>query len=110
MEASSITETVPLRTGTDGVIRVSGTRVTVDTLIGAFRDGSTAEEIVQQYPSLPLADVYQVLGYYLKHAAELEEYLSRREAQFENIRRTHEFRFDPHGVRDRLRARGGAGP
>ncbi len=110
MEVPSITEVVPLRTGQDGVIRVSGTRVTVDTLIGAFRDGSTAEEIVQQYPSLPLADVYQVLGYYLKHVAELERYLSRREARFETIRRTHEFRFDPRGVRDRLLARRGAGP
>ena len=49
---------VPLVSGADGVIRVAGTRVTLDTVAHAFERGATAEEIVQQYPALPLADVY----------------------------------------------------
>ncbi len=42
-------EVVPLRAEADGVIRVSGTRVTLDTVIAAFSEGATAEEIAQQY-------------------------------------------------------------
>jgi len=56
-------EIIPLQADADGVIRVAGTRVTLETLIAAFSDGATAEEIVQQYPSLTLADVYSVIGY-----------------------------------------------
>ena len=57
---------VPLVSGADGVIRVAGTRVTLDTVAHAFERGATAEEIAQQYPALPLADVYSVLGYLLR--------------------------------------------
>jgi hypothetical protein len=49
----STTETIPLETGADGVLRNSKTRVTLDTIIAAFSEGATAEEIAQQYPSLP---------------------------------------------------------
>ncbi len=56
------TEPVPLLTDKDGVVRVGGTRVTLDTVVAAFKEGATAEEIVQQYPSLELADVYAVIS------------------------------------------------
>jgi hypothetical protein len=45
---------VPLEVKDDGVVWVAGSRVTLDTVIGAFNDGATAEEFVQQYPSLSL--------------------------------------------------------
>jgi uncharacterized protein (DUF433 family) len=35
---------------------VAGTRVTLDTIVAAFDAGATAEEISQQYSSMPLAD------------------------------------------------------
>ena len=60
-------ETISLEKDADGVLRVSGTRVTLDTLVAAFQDGATPEEIAQQYPSIPLADIYAVIGYYLNH-------------------------------------------
>ena len=41
---------IPIETDVDGVIRVAGTRVTLDTLVEAFNEGGTAEEITQQYP------------------------------------------------------------
>jgi len=66
------TVTVPLTIGEDGVIRVGKTRVTLDTVVYAFQDGATAEEIASQYPSLDLSDVYLVIAYYLKHRAEVE--------------------------------------
>jgi len=36
-------EQVPLKTDTNGVVRVGGTRVTLDTVIAAFKEGAAAE-------------------------------------------------------------------
>ena len=66
------TERVPIRTENDGVIRVGSTRITLDTVVAAFDAGSTAEEIVQQYPSIALADVYSVIAYYLRHRDDIQ--------------------------------------
>jgi uncharacterized protein (DUF433 family) len=98
-------EPIPLRTDADGVVRIGRTRVTLDTLIYAFQDGATAEEIVQQYPSLLLEDVYTVIGYYLKRRNEVAAYLRERERLADEVRKENEARFDPIGVRDRLLAR-----
>ena len=105
MVLSSVTEVIPLQTDADGVVRVGTTRVTLDTVVAAFTAGATAEEIVQQYPSLDLADVYYVIGYYLRRPSEVEAYLQERRAQAETVRKENEARFDPEGVRDRLLAR-----
>ena len=99
------TEVIPVRVDADGVARVGDTRVTLETVIGAFADGATAEEIVQQYPSLQLPDVYYVIGYYLRGSAELDAYLGRRESEANEIRGRNESQFDPQGIRDRLLAR-----
>jgi uncharacterized protein (DUF433 family) len=88
-----------------GVVRVSKTRVTLDTLVAAFLSGATPEEIAQQYPSLGLADVYAVITYYLRRRLEVETYLRERREQAEAVRQENERRFDPTGVRQRLLAR-----
>jgi uncharacterized protein (DUF433 family) len=88
-----------------GVIRVTGTRVSLDSILYAFLEGSTAEEIVQQYPSLQLADVYTIIGYYLQNRAELDDYLLKRKAQRAQPHKELESRYDLAGIRDRLLAR-----
>ena len=95
----------PLTITADGVVRVANTRVTLDTVVAAFHDGATAEEIAQQYPSLTLADVYAVISYYLQRGAEVDAYLQQRREQAARIRRDNGSRFDPSGVRARLLAR-----
>jgi uncharacterized protein (DUF433 family) len=113
----SLTETpVPLTMDADGVVRVARTRVTLNTVVAAFAEGATAEEIMQQYPSLDLADVYQypsldladvysVLAYYLRHRSEVDAYVHERQEQAEAVRKDNESCWDPFGVRDRLLAR-----
>jgi uncharacterized protein (DUF433 family) len=98
-------EPVPLVTDADGVVRIDSTRVTLDTVIAAFREGMTAEGIVEQYPSLRLADVYSVIGYVLSHQEAVDAYLRSRQQLAAEVRRENEARFDPAGVRDRLLAR-----
>jgi len=105
MTLSIAVEPIPLEVDSDGVVRVGGTRVTLDTIVTAFDNGATAEEIVHQYPSLWLADVYAVISYYLRQHAEVEAYLRKRRAQADEMRIQNESRFDPRGVRERLLAR-----
>src|SRR5260370_18520180 len=93
------TAPVPLRTDADGVVRVGKTRVTLDTVVAAFLDGATAEEIAHQYPSLRLADVYSVLGYYLDHREALGAYLDQPAPRPPEAPPETQARFDPPGVR-----------
>jgi uncharacterized protein (DUF433 family)/predicted HTH domain antitoxin len=95
----------PLEPDADGVIRIGGTRVTLDTVVAAFQEGATAEEIVYQYPSLELADVYAVLATYLQHRSQVETYLRQRKDQQDEVRSENEARFDPYGIRNRLMSR-----
>jgi uncharacterized protein (DUF433 family) len=105
MAEALTTEPIPLVFGPDGVMRVRGTRVTLETVLAAFSEGATAEEIAQRYPSIPLADVYQVIGYGLRHSAELEPYLAQRRRDIRETRTSNESRWLPDGIRDRLLAR-----
>jgi len=105
MSLSIETEPIPLDTDIDGVVRVGKTRVTLDTVVVAFQEGATAEEIVYQYPALDLADVYSVIGYYLRQCSEVEAYLQDRQQKADIVRRQNESRFPPQGVRERLLAR-----
>ena len=105
MNTSAITETVPIIKDSDGVIRIARTRVTLDTLVNAFQEGATAEEIAQQYPALSLADIYSLIGYYLRRRPEIEAYLAQRQQAAERVRQENEARLDPAGIRARLLAR-----
>ena len=96
---------VPLKTDPDGAVRVGSTRVTLDTVVAAYMHGATAEEIVQRYPSLDLADVYSVLGFYLRQQPQVDAYLRQRQQQADAVRAYNESRHDPSGVRERLLAR-----
>lgn len=97
---------LPLATDAHGVIRVAGTRVTLDTVVAAHKAGESPEEIAESYPSLHLADIYAVVTYYLRHQPEVEAYLQRRREERETIRRDVEARFGSgRELKERLQAR-----
>ena len=98
-------EAAPLTTDPTGVVRVRGTRVTLDTVVYAFREGASAEEIVSRYPSLNLPDVYAVIAYDLHHQGVVDQYLVEREREAEEVRQCNQARFPSGGVRERLLAR-----
>lgn len=64
-----------------GRLRIKGTRMTVHQVVTLYKSGFAAEEIVDQYPHLELAQVYAALASYHANreaieaslAAELEE-------------------------------------
>jgi uncharacterized protein (DUF433 family) len=105
MSLTIAADPVPLSTNADGVILVSHTRVTLETVVSLFNQGSTAENIAEQLPSLDLADVYAVISYYLRHQTEVEAYLQQQSQQAEQVREENQRRFPTQGLRDRLLAR-----
>lgn len=93
---------VPLRVDSTGTVRVAQTRVTLDTVIGAFLSGDSAEIIAHSYPTLMLDDVYAVIAYYLRHRMEVDSYLALRRQEAGEIRRQAEAMCPPATLRARL--------
>src|SRR5437588_4844933 len=81
---------VPLFDDGQGGLRVIGTRVLLERIVHAFEDGATPEGIVQSYDTLHLDDVYAVLTWYLRHKAEADDYLRKRDEEAGAIRKTIE--------------------
>jgi uncharacterized protein (DUF433 family) len=97
---------VPLDRLPNGVLRVAGTRIGLDLVIGAYKAGQTPEQIVEAYDSLRLADVYPLIVYYLNHTTEVESYLRECEGLAREVRRKIEAaQPQPPGFREGLRAR-----
>ena len=105
MKRMNFSETISLNQDEDGTIRLNGSRVTVDTLIGAFKEGSTAEQIQDSFPSLSLAHIYSAIAWYLNHQTEAEEYLQERSAEAERLRNDIESHPEHASFREKLRRR-----
>jgi uncharacterized protein (DUF433 family) len=109
MSTVPTTAVVPLVTDAHGVIRVRDTRVTLDSIVTAFRAGATAEEIAEQFPTVALADVYLIIAHYLNYTADIDAYLLERRDEAEALKHEIESRLDPVGMRARLVARRNTG-
>jgi uncharacterized protein (DUF433 family) len=99
-------QAIPIREDDSGALRVGETRVLLELVVDAFEDGATPETIVQRYETLDLADVYAVLGYYLRHREEVTDYLRRRDEKAAEVwQRIETTRRDLSEIRRRLAAR-----
>lgn len=78
---------LPLRLDSGGTYRVGPTRVRLDSVVYLHNQGSSAAQIVSEFPSLELADVYAVISYYLRHKPEVDAYLAERERTAEALKR-----------------------
>ena len=92
----------PLQANADGIYRVGGTRVRLDSILTAFQHGSSAEEIAIKFPSVELTDIYTIITYYLCHRKQMDEYLKLRGEVDDTVRAENEARFPAEGIRDRL--------
>jgi len=82
----TFTQIVPLNQEADGTVRVTGSRVTLDTIVSAFKRGNTAEQIQDSFPSLTLSQIFGVIAWYIDHQNEAEQYLKERQTETEAIR------------------------
>lgn len=104
MELPTVAEVPPLRQEEDGAVRVGKSRVLLELVIYAHQQGMPPAEIVYNYDTLDLADVYAVIAYYLRHQEAVDAYVAEREAIGEYWRRICESRYDHEGLRRRMAA------
>jgi uncharacterized protein (DUF433 family) len=77
----------------EDVYRVGDTRVSLDSLVYLFREGMSAEGMVESYPALTLEQVHGALAFYLANQKEIDVYLAEgqrtAEAQHQQSRQTN---------------------
>ncbi len=109
MSTLETTICAPLTQWNDGTLRVTGSRIPIDTIVYHFKLGATAEEIGYKFSSLRLADIYGAIYYYLANREEGEEYLSRQEAEGDAVQQRIEsdpaYQQSKAEMRERLLAR-----
>ncbi|MEB3357046.1 MAG: DUF433 domain-containing protein [Synechococcales bacterium] len=95
----------PLRWDEAGSIRIGRSRVTLDSLLASYHNGSTPEEIAIQYPVLSLEDIYATIAYYLNHRQRVDDYLEQRHHQAQQRRQQLTQKHNLADIRQRLLTR-----
>jgi uncharacterized protein (DUF433 family) len=67
----------------EGAYYVSGTRVSLDSIVYAFVAGQTTESIAQAFPVLSPEQVYGAITFYLGHRQAIDRYLETQQEDFE---------------------------
>jgi uncharacterized protein (DUF433 family) len=71
----------------DGTYRISGTRVSLESVVLAFLEGLSPETIASEcFPTLTLEQVYGAIAFYLAHRQEIDAFLKQSDAEFETLR------------------------
>ena len=70
----------------DGAYRLTGTRVSLDSIVYAYWQGQTAESITQSFPVLRLEEVYGAITFYLAYQEEVDAYLEEAKVEFAALR------------------------
>jgi uncharacterized protein (DUF433 family) len=68
----------------DGGYWVAGTRVSLDSIVYAFRRGAAPECIKRSFPVLSLEEIYGAITFYLAHEQEIDVYLENAEAELDS--------------------------
>ena len=84
----------------EGNYYVTGTRISLDSIVHAFRRGESPETICQNFELLRLEEVYRAIAYYLANQAEIDAYLVRQDEKWAEGKRTSEPL--PADLRERL--------
>lgn len=79
----------------EGGWRVSGTRISLDSIVHAYWQGRLPEAIVADFPSLTLEQVHGAIAFYLHNRAEMDEYLARQNEQWLRLQKESA---DQHGA------------
>jgi uncharacterized protein (DUF433 family) len=62
---------------------IRNTRISLDSIVYAFKRGAAPESIKRSYPSLSLEEIYGAITFYLSHEQEIDSYLSQAETELD---------------------------
>jgi uncharacterized protein (DUF433 family) len=67
----------------DGEIRLTGHRIGLYTIVRDYQEGRSAEEIVKEYPTLPVDLIREVIAFYMNNRSEVDAYIDACERELE---------------------------
>jgi uncharacterized protein (DUF433 family) len=107
MKRFTFEEGVPLTQDQDqyGSIRVTGSRVTLDTIVHRYQVGDSVEDIHDGFPTVSIAQIEAILDWYHKHQAEADEYLEEGIAAGEKLRQEIESQPEHIALLERIQRR-----
>jgi uncharacterized protein (DUF433 family) len=70
----------------DGAYRITGSRVSLDSIVYAWIQGQSPETIADNFPALTLEEVYGAVTFYLSNRDVIDDYLRRKRVDFEALR------------------------
>jgi uncharacterized protein (DUF433 family) len=74
----------------DGNYYVAGTRISLDSIVHAFRRGESPETICQNFEVLRLEEVYGAIAYYVANQTDIDSYLIRQNEKWAEGKRNAE--------------------
>jgi uncharacterized protein (DUF433 family) len=72
----------------EGVYYIRATRVSLDSIVYAFREGCSPESIREDFEGLTLAQVYGAIASYLDHQVQVDSYLAQRRERWGELERS----------------------
>ena len=66
---------------------MTGTRISLDSVVYAFREGCSPESIREDFEGLTLTNAYGAVAFYLDHQAEIDSYLAGRRTLWAELER-----------------------
>jgi uncharacterized protein (DUF433 family) len=70
----------------DGGYWITGSRVSLDSIVYAFLRGASPEAVARSFPLITLEDVYGAIAFYLARQAEIDSYLQQGDVEFDALR------------------------
>jgi uncharacterized protein (DUF433 family) len=70
----------------EGGYRLTGSRVSLDSIVYDWWNGLSPESIIENFQTLTLEQVYGAIAYYLGHKEEVDARLQRNREKFEELR------------------------
>ena len=80
-----MSEFVEQRAG--GMYYLTGSRVSLASIMYGFQDGESPETIQRNFPTLSLSQVYGAIAFYLGHPQETEAYVAELKRKWEELER-----------------------
>jgi uncharacterized protein (DUF433 family) len=74
----------------EGGWRLTGSRVSLDSIVHAYWEGHSAEAIAEDFPALSLEQIYGAIAFYLRHREDVDRYLAAQDARWEQLRSASE--------------------
>lgn len=69
---------------------IAGTRISLNSIVSAFRQGESPETICQNFELLRLEEVYGAVAYYLANQPDIDAYLIRQDEKWAGGKRKSE--------------------